>query len=177
MDTNTSTIHPFEMTGLGKAPFRFLRMKTNLFISAGCLPKPGGSCDHCWTNIMYEYYIRSSDGKVSKVGSDCIKKLGSQGKASLSPSDSVLISAARDAKTLADRKANVAKKLAAKARAAAKADAAFAKLSDPAVRAKLTSQPHPVITGKTLLDYVQWMREHAGQSGLARAVKIVEANS
>ena len=69
-------IHPFERAGLGKAPFRFDAMRENVYIACqGSQPQPGGTCDYCSNGIMYEYWIKSSDGRSFKVGCDCVRKL------------------------------------------------------------------------------------------------------
>lgn len=85
--------HPFEMTGLGAAPFRF--------VTSIAIPSPSaaaanptaynnglamaqmearqygvrlGSCEHCGMGIMINCVIRSSDGHYHVVGSDCVLK-------------------------------------------------------------------------------------------------------
>lgn len=87
--TNT-TQHPFEAAGLGKAPFKFIGMeeqdlrygkailnraeyeKTGIAIET----KPGGTCAYCGQYILNMYNVRSADGRVFHVGSDCIEKTG-----------------------------------------------------------------------------------------------------
>lgn len=39
----------------------------------------GGCCDYCFTGIAFEFHIRSADGKESKVGCNCIAKVGDKG--------------------------------------------------------------------------------------------------
>ena len=85
-------MHPFEKSGLGKAPFRFLR--------AVSLPSPSmaehnptaynnemrfavgagarGTCDHCGTAITHNFICASSDGREFAVGSDCVFKVGAK---------------------------------------------------------------------------------------------------
>jgi len=76
MDTTTNTwVHPFEKTGLGKAPFRFSRYEQMTYRAHPDAPaQPGGSCDHCGTAIMHAYWIASADGRTFKVGCDCVFK-------------------------------------------------------------------------------------------------------
>lgn len=70
--------HPFEISGLGKAPFKCLGMRSNKFTPGGLMghlhSKPGGTCAHCGTGILYEFMIESSDGKKFVVGSSCVEK-------------------------------------------------------------------------------------------------------
>lgn len=71
-----SALHPFERAGLGRAPFRCTAVRTNWFEMPGFGRKPGGCCDYCYTGILYEYVIESSDGKAFVVGSDCVRRTG-----------------------------------------------------------------------------------------------------
>ncbi|MFK8773342.1 hypothetical protein [Aeromonas caviae] len=64
--------HTFEMSGLGKAPFKAIA------------PCPGSKdgvfwCEHCGTGLTHRYYIKSADGIISIVGIDCLKKTGDIG--------------------------------------------------------------------------------------------------
>lgn len=68
--TTETTLHPFTTKGLGQAPFHF-----DFCDSEG--NKENSSCDFCSTPIKYRFFIRSIDGKQSKVGSDCIHKMDS----------------------------------------------------------------------------------------------------
>lgn len=68
-------VHIFTMSGLGNAPFY--------------LHHPVGSeiaevsgvffCEHCGTVLKNRHFIKSSDGKVSVVGIDCLNKTGDSG--------------------------------------------------------------------------------------------------
>jgi hypothetical protein len=77
----TSSIHHFELAGLGKAPFHFTGTVTEkVFVACpGATPKAGSSCDYCGTGIRYEFWVRSACGKEFKVGCDCIHKTGDRG--------------------------------------------------------------------------------------------------
>ena len=119
LGTYPDIVHPFEQSGLGKAPFEFLGVTRNVgpikladgITSVGSPGQPMGSCKHCGTGIAYEYRIRSACGKVSTVGSTCIEKIYKKAKYH---SDKILKSV-RDA-ALAERrrirKENEEKKLA-----------------------------------------------------------------
>lgn len=71
-------MHPFDH--LGKSPFRCVGMRKNVFSIPGCpeATKPGGSCQHCGTGIMYEFVIEDAEGKRFVVGSDCVEKTGAE---------------------------------------------------------------------------------------------------
>lgn len=149
----TSTIHKFELAGLGKGPFHFTGTVTEkVHCVPGGTPKAGSSCDYCGTGIRYEFWVNSSDGKTFKVGCDCIHKTGDRG----------LIQQI----SVAERKLRDAKNAAAKARKAerlaSRVDAAKKLL--PAVQGTLVSKPHPnqyfADQGKTLLDYVGFCFEN-----------------
>jgi hypothetical protein len=68
-------MHPFEVAGLGKAPFRCVGVSENVYVTAGGAHRQaGGSCDYCGTGIRWEYSIISSDQKRFVVGCDCVEK-------------------------------------------------------------------------------------------------------
>jgi hypothetical protein len=165
-----TTIHPFEAAGLGKAPFRYIGMENQALNAHGMRKigetggveistKPGGTCDYCGTYIVQMCNIVSADGNRFHVGCDCVGKVG----------DPELVRVVeQDAKKhRAALKAN---------RDKARIAAATAKL--PAVQGTLNAQPHPsewgAKNGKTLLDYVRWMLENAGNAGKLRAAKMIE---
>ncbi|EKP0310038.1 hypothetical protein JE959_000009 [Aeromonas veronii] len=64
--------HTFEISGLGKAPFKAIppcpEAKTGVFW-----------CEHCGTALTHRHYIKSADGIVSIVGIDCLNKTGDSG--------------------------------------------------------------------------------------------------
>jgi len=69
-------LHPFERAGFGVAPFKYDGMTKNVYIShPGAPHQPGGSCDYCCNGIMFEFWVKSADGKRFKVGSDCINRI------------------------------------------------------------------------------------------------------
>lgn len=69
MMTN-NLVHIFEQAGLGQAPYTFLHVST--------MPS---SCQYCSTPIIYQFWLRSADGRTFYVGSDCIHKSGDAGLA------------------------------------------------------------------------------------------------
>lgn len=91
----SESIHPFEVAGLGIAPFRFVGMTENVYSAAPGHSQPGGCCDYCSNGIKYECHIVSHDGKRFKVGNDCVLKLGR--------SDNRLIDSVKRAKLKIDR--------------------------------------------------------------------------
>ena len=69
------TSHPFEVAGLGKAPFRVLGAAERLFqVAPGEPVRAGGCCRYCGTGIRYACVIRSSDGRTFDVGRECVHK-------------------------------------------------------------------------------------------------------
>jgi len=166
-DKQASSIHRFELAGLGKAPFQFTgKVTETVFVACpGATPKSGSSCDYCGTGIRYEFWLRSADQKEFKVGCDCIHKAGDRG----------LIKQI----AAAERKLRDAKNQAAKARREAKKESriASAKSNLPSVRGALASRPHPssyfANQGRSLLDYVLWCFDN--RAGEKAAVYIERA--
>ena len=88
-------IHPFEMSGLGLAPFRFVGIWTQPSSPDGSAStgqfeaysnemrsKPECcqfACAHCGTAIMVHCMIENSEGKRYAVGQDCISKYDAEG--------------------------------------------------------------------------------------------------
>lgn len=73
--TEQVTLHPFEIAGLGLAPFRFVSINKNIYSACVGHSQPGGTCAFCGQGILYECVIRSHDGKVFTVGQDCVRKI------------------------------------------------------------------------------------------------------
>lgn len=151
--------HLFEQAGLGKAPFKLVGHRENWF-KAGNDVKPGGTCDYCSTGIAYEYVIESADRVRSVVGCDCILKLEWV-------SNSTLIKQVDQIRKEGARKRREAK-LAEQIRQATEV------LADPVISSFLSSQPHPKLSGKSLLDYCQWLLRNAGVNGRQQAARIVK---
>ena len=80
-DTDTDIgRHVFERAGLGKPPFRYAGMRECKYQACvGAPVQPGASCDYCGQGIMYACDIRSSDGRMFKVGCDCVARTGDAG--------------------------------------------------------------------------------------------------
>jgi hypothetical protein len=178
-----SQIHPFELAGLGKAPFRFdgiedtsigagpdgmVRTTIHEGPNAGLdvYTKPGGSCDLCGHYIVTFCWVRSADGKRFKVGTDCIAKLDKS---------------VDDPRCLKAKVKRAAAKLATAKRNRA-ADQRIAKaietMASSEVAAKLAVEPHPnewrAEQGDTLADWCEWMLSHAGRAGKTKVARTIE---
>ena len=139
---------------LGAPPYRFLEYRRL---------RPCGSCDHCATAIVEAFYFRSADGREFKVGNVCVGKSGDRGLIDLAHRELLRVRRAAAAAKAVERKARL--------------DAA---LADPATRTTLATKPHPRgfvdrRTGAplTLLEYVEWMARHAGDTGRKAVEKLV----
>lgn len=157
-----STVHAFEVSGLGKAPFKFVRMTEKVYQACHGAPvQPGSSCDFCGTAIRYEFWIKSSDQKEFKVGCDCVEKTNDLGLRRVV--DGVMADFKRTQLRIKnDAKVEEIKSLLAKVD----------------VQARLKSLPHPhagmASEGKTLLDYASWMMRNAGMAGTLKLGGIVK---
>lgn len=155
--TTTETIHPFELAGLGKAPFRFEGVRENVYIACqGAEPQPGGSCDYCCNGIRYEYWVSGADGARFKVGCDCIARLYKESKIIADPVKRAVdehrrklardIRHAREKAQLADMRARLAPH-----------------------RARMESLPHSrdwaAAKGQTMANEYDWWDCHAGRRG------------
>jgi hypothetical protein len=174
--TTENTGHPFERAGLGKAPFRFVGMaqqdrlygevilnraeyeRTGIALTT----KPGGTCAYCGAAIVNMCNIVSADGRLFHVGCDCVNLTG----------DANLVRKVKAATLAADRKKRAARAESVKAELAAL-------LADETARATLAALPHPVAAraaqGETLLHSLEWLAQHAGAAGRARALKAARA--
>jgi hypothetical protein len=159
-------VHKFEAAGLGKAPFVFIGIETDddrqerarEFDRVPLMSDDSGnyctSCDYCSQAIHDAYRIRSSDGRTFKVGCECVRKTGDAGL--------IRVVKAEANKQKRDRRAGRERQLIA-------AGFALLRQATPA----LAAMPHPSIKGRTMLEYVEWMRTNAGQSGLLRVATII----
>ena len=154
-----STIHKFELAGLGKAPFHFTGYVAEKTYQAcrGAPIQPASTCDYCGTCIRYEYWVKSSDAKQFKVGCDCIRKTEDAGLIQqISKAERDL----KNAKNAAARKNRKAKK-------ADRIEAA--KSLFPLVQDTLANAPHPndyfARQGKTLADYAVWCLDNGIEAG------------
>lgn len=162
-DTHTTTTHPFEKAGLGRAPFKFFRFEVKIHSIPSGPSKPGSSCDYCATSIKNVYWIRSADDKEFKVGCECVKKTTDK-KSSL---HRTVDAHARKIQTRARKECE-----------AVRIESAKTALTQDTVRAELTSQPHPkswlADKGLTKLDWAEWMLKNAGNRGRLEVAKVVE---
>lgn len=156
-----NALHPFERAGLGKAPFRFVGMTVSKFQAAPGEPvRAGSSCDYCPSAIMKVYWIQSADGREFKVGCECVRKVDAKLAKSVD-------AATRDHKRA--KRETEAKDVEQLLHTA---------LACKATRDKLATAPHPVTvmaaSGKTLLDWADWMLARAGAKGRKEALAAVE---
>jgi len=93
MSQATSTIHQFELSGMGKAPFKLVGMysipspslgeQNPMAYQAALQAMPSdvavGSCHHCSTPLVHNFILLSADNKKSVVGCDCVNKVGDRG--------------------------------------------------------------------------------------------------
>lgn len=164
--------HPFEAAGLGKAPFHFLFVRENVIVHPGLMHhvQPGGTCDYCSTGIRYEFHCQGADGQRFKVGCDCVSKLNWEANREfIAQVESARLRVQREQRQAKAK----AKREAAQQRLQGLEQDARAALKDDAVAARLVHRPHPVIEGKSLLDYVEWCLTYAGKAGREKAARIV----
>ena len=165
---NPNKIHVFERAGLGRAPFRYDGFHVEVYQAIpgdpSCPIQPGTCCDYCGQGISNVCRIKDADGKMFKVGCDCVEKTGDAG----------LRKVVADVKRKHDRELR-------HARETARVATGRALLADPAVREQLAALPHPRgfvdrDTGApmTLLDSVEWMFTNAGTAGRIRTTRQIE---
>lgn len=170
---NNGPSHPFEIAGLGKAPFSYvgmvhqdIRYGQAVVGMAGGIPittAPGGSCAYCGTYIVNMFNVMSADGRVFHVGSDCIYKVAETAQDAATTKIATKVKA-----DLAAQKAS---------RTAKKAVEARAFFAAPETQAHLASKPHPTAfyagQGKTLKDYHDFCNAHAGDAAIVKAANQV----
>lgn len=140
-------MHIFEAAGLGTAPFKYLGYEKNRLTG----------CQYCGTAIMYRFYLKSADGKTFFVGSDCILKSGDAGlRKSVDKVKAEINRAKRDAD-------------AAEAR-----ETLCTVLGSDILSDIVRDFPHPKgFSNLTLLDYAEWMKKNAGDSGRIATAKML----
>jgi len=146
-------IHPFEKAGLGLAPFAFIGYSRETYQACVGAPiQPGASCDYCGTGITDVFAVQSADGKRSKVGCECIRKVASKGEKILTEVEQEVRRIQRERRHARER---------------AKIDAGLALLEQN--RERLAQMPHPAEwaaeQGKTMIDYADWYLKNAGNKG------------
>lgn len=153
----TTTVHAFELAGLGRAPFRLVRIEERrgpiLLGSsggvehwAGAPGQPMGTCAFCSTGIAECCVIRDADGREFIVGNVCVGKTGDAG-----------LRKAVNAAVLSLRHARDDRKI---------AEGVNWFLS----QAGADFGPSPSGRG-TFAEYFFWMMDHAGRSGKLRAIR------
>lgn len=153
-----TAIHPFESAGLGKAPFRFRGVSRNVYQACPGAPiQGGGTCDYCGNGIMYEFTVSDSNGKVFKVGCDCINRLWSVGKKKCADPMREEIRQAELKMKRDIRHEREASKIASFA-------AELESMSD-AMEAIPHSKEWAAKNGQTMLDEYHWWMANAGTSG------------
>ena len=159
--------HPFEQSGCGVAPFKFVRLEYRVGpiklgdgTEVGAPGQPMGTCDHCGMGIAYCCIIRDTNGKEFVVGSVCVNK---------TEQESVM------ARTV-DRKVKLLQKQNQKQRDADRIEAAKATFAN--IRYRMVDTPHPnewrASKGDTLADYVEWMFKNAGNAGKIKMARLIE---
>ncbi len=161
--TETTVMHPFELAGLGQAPFRYVGiqdqnisygMATGKINGIEISTKPGGTCAYCGTGIVNLFNIESADGNRFHVGCECVRKTG----------DTVLIRQVDDDK----RKMESARR---KEKKEANLSARLEELRTwfRANRHLVAQIPHPNLfragEGETYLNYLDWIEENTTTNG------------
>jgi len=146
MTDNYDRIHVFEKAGLGKAPFKY--------IGASQL---GSSCQFCGTGILYQFWVRSTDGKEFYVGSECIYKSGDSGLRRVVEQEVKKFKKTREDERIKAAKGNL-----------------------EMLKDTFQTLQHPMadrgnfFREKSLYDYAVYLFKWGGQSGKLRAVRMVE---
>ena len=167
--TQTTTEHVFTTAGLGMAPFSLLSVRDNggakeLRITdhttgIDTIQKWGGTCHYCGKFITVLCDIKSTDGRISTVGSSCVRLAG----------DYRLCRLVDLAVSKARKVINVAKLRARKA---------AAKVTLSSHPELMTSDTHPqewrANKGESLRHWAIWMLENAGAKGQTAACIAIE---
>ena len=159
--------HPWELAGLGHAPYRLLASGTCTFQACPEAPiQPGTSCDYCGQGISVVYSIRAACGSIFRVGCDCVRKATAGRDDSAEVASKVEAAAKKHRNALA--RASKARRDSANADTLATLRAANIE--------RLSSLPHPRgFEGKTALDWLDYMIAHCGAAGRARVVRDLQA--
>ena len=150
-------VHTFEVANLGKAPFYLSGVRENKFTPCpGAPSKPGGSCDYCGASILYEFLIRSADGKLFKVGSDCVAKTEDAGL-----------------RRVVDAKVRQLKRDATHKRQDALIARGLELFARPDVQAAMAAQPDLSGRNGSLAGQLGWYFKNAGRAGKSWAARKV----
>lgn len=145
------TMHKFEASGLGPAPYVFIGLESAADRGAIQSERAASgqiyttnyatSCDYCGTGIQNAYWLQASDGRKFKVGCECIRKSGDAGLARVVDAEE---KAKRHAKSVANRTAKMQRE-----------QRLLAKFRDGGA-ASLKTLPHPKGREGTAYDYCEW---------------------
>lgn len=158
-------VHPFEIAGLGAAPFRCVgvhQRRTNT-------GQPGGACAYCGTGILDCFEIVSRDGKRFIVGCDCVTR-------TYAACDTETPVEFRRIKARLDAEKRQMKREAAWQRLQARCAKAAALLADDPDLFTTEPHPHPYHAEKGLRkrDYLGWMLQYGGDRGKTDACTAIE---
>lgn len=169
MSDKPTKAHPFELAGLGQAPFRYVGAVDTA--AGGPLRRigsvggydlhttPGGTCAYCGHAIIILCNIVSADKKQFHVGSDCVSKTGDKNLVNLVKQE---VNRRRREKTSKRNETRIK----------------AAREAVPTVRSQLEALPHPLAwraeKGDTTADWVDWMFDNAGQSGRLKVARLIE---
>lgn len=167
----TLDVHPFEKARLGVAPFRFVGMSEKVYCACqGAPEQPAGTCDYCGMGIRYCCHIQAADGREFIVGTDCVRKTDKESLVNASDFDKKVAELKKQQRRAANEKRH--------AKERSRIAAALELLNRDGVREALANKPHPCQSladqGKTYLDYIDFMRRMAGNSGMLKVVKVIE---
>jgi hypothetical protein len=164
-------IHPFELAGLGKAPFRIIGVEEKvgplryttpdgIMVEVGAPGQPMGCCAFCGQGIKECWSIKSQDNKVFIVGCDCVRKTV----------DPRLISAL-------DKKKSKLRKEKADKKCLELVNSAEEELKNEAVRnslsAQIRSEAPSWANDRSMLSYVEFLLSKGGRTGKTKAAKII----
>jgi hypothetical protein len=154
-----TTLHPFEASGLGLAPFRLLSI-----VASGLR-----GCAHCGTGIKVHCHIQSADGRRFIVGSDCVRKVAEKVDTTLA------LAVRRELNRIACEKREAKREQRWQA-LKARMDAAKAELAADADLFTAEPHPHPYFErqGLKLRDFIEWQLAHGGDRARAAACKAIE---
>jgi hypothetical protein len=144
--------HEFERSGLGTAPFKFVRVVRH--------PDVSGRCDYCGQSLRYDCIIRSADGREFTVGRKCVRKAGDLGLAGDVEAEFARLEQE-------ERAARIALSDELRKR--------------PEVAAALAARPHPFPAfakdGKTLADWAEFASSHGGERKQLEVANLVIATA
>ena len=127
----------------------------------GAPGQPMGTCDHCGMGIKYVYSIRSGDGNVFKVGSQCVKKIYSEHNVKKDP---IIVKINNDRRQ--------AERHAQHEREKERIQEGEALVRQYEIT--LSTIPHTWREDETALDEFNWFMMNAGNKGKLKAIKIAK---